>query len=85
MCSTRRQVRARPPAGRRVALGFLWACWCAAPADAATGDREALVALYEAARGADWKANAGWLDANVNFCLWSHVTCALGDLDKLDF
>ncbi|NDY94376.1 DUF11 domain-containing protein, partial [Wenzhouxiangella sp. C33] len=50
----------------------------AAPVGA--GERDALIALYNATDGDNWANNTGWLGAEGTECSWFGVTCANGSV-----
>ncbi len=46
--------------------------------------RDALLELYAATRGADWRSSAGWLGPAGTECQWFGVTCDAGETTVLE-
>eukprot|EP00984_Skeletonema_dohrnii_P027847 scaffold17539_cov76-Skeletonema_dohrnii-CCMP3373.AAC.2 len=40
-----------------------------------TIERNALIDIYDSAKGAEWTYTTNWLDENANYCSWQGVTC----------
>ena len=45
--------------------------------------RQALLSIFEAAGGRQWRNNSGWISGDDNVCSWHGVTCVDGAVTEL--